>query len=209
MILANIIWDYHKLDNYNGLVDVIIGLGSYSMHVAKHAADLYHKGLAPYIVFTGDRGHWTDKLFSSTEAEVMKDIAIKDGVPENKIICETMATNTGENIKFSRDVLHRIGIKVSSILIVSKPNMMRRSNATCRKIWPEISVYNSSPNITLNEQAEVFHTEDMIVNEIVGDIKRINDYPARGYQIHQDIPSKVWDAFNELIIDGFSQHLPD
>jgi hypothetical protein len=58
MILANIIWDYHKLDNYNGLVDVIIGLGSYSMLVAKHAADLYHKGIAPYIflLVIGDIG---------------------------------------------------------------------------------------------------------------------------------------------------------
>jgi hypothetical protein len=42
---------------------------------------------------------------------------------------------------------------------------------------------------------------------MVGDLQRIREYPARGFQIPQDIPDDVWEAYLELVKAGFDRHL--
>lgn len=50
--------------------------------------------------FCGAAGVWT-----RPEAEVFLDVALRMGVPRGRILLETEATNTGENIRFSHRVL--------------------------------------------------------------------------------------------------------
>jgi hypothetical protein len=42
---------------------------------------------------------------------------------------------------------------------------------------------------------------------MVGDLQRIKIYPEKGFQIPQEIPSDVWDAFEQLVELGFDKHL--
>jgi hypothetical protein len=42
---------------------------------------------------------------------------------------------------------------------------------------------------------------------MVGDLQRIRVYPARGYQIEQDVPSEVIGAYDELVAEGFTKYL--
>ena len=42
---------------------------------------------------------------------------------------------------------------------------------------------------------------------MVGDLQRIKVYPGKGFQIHQEIPEDVWDAYEQLVRLGFDQHL--
>jgi len=42
---------------------------------------------------------------------------------------------------------------------------------------------------------------------MVGDLQRIREYPARGFQTEQPIPAKVWDAFERLVALGFTDNL--
>jgi hypothetical protein len=42
---------------------------------------------------------------------------------------------------------------------------------------------------------------------MVGDLQRIRVYPARGYQIAQEIPDEVWGAFEELVRAGYDKYL--
>lgn len=42
---------------------------------------------------------------------------------------------------------------------------------------------------------------------MVGDIERIQRYPALGYQVPHQLPQKVLDAWEYLIQQGFTQHL--
>jgi hypothetical protein len=42
---------------------------------------------------------------------------------------------------------------------------------------------------------------------MVGDLQRIREYPARGFQIPQDIPDDVWDAYEQLVRAGYDRHL--
>jgi hypothetical protein len=46
-----------------------------------------------------------------------------------------------------------------------------------------------------------------VIAIMVGDLQRIRDYPARGFQIAQDIPANVLDAFETLVGLGYDTHL--
>ncbi|MCG5221125.1 hypothetical protein [Streptosporangium sp. KLBMP 9127] len=54
MIRADVemLWDYHDLHHVERPADVGVGLGSHDLGVAICAADLYHRGVFPLIVFT-------------------------------------------------------------------------------------------------------------------------------------------------------------
>jgi hypothetical protein len=42
---------------------------------------------------------------------------------------------------------------------------------------------------------------------MVGDLQRIRNYPDRGFQIHQDIPENVWQAYEALVLAGYDKYL--
>lgn len=46
-----------------------------------------------------------------------------------------------------------------------------------------------------------------IINIMVGDLQRIRVYPAKGFQIPQDIPEDVWEAYNRLVALGYDKQL--
>jgi hypothetical protein len=48
---------------------------------------------------------------------------------------------------------------------------------------------------------------DDVVAIMVGDLQRIRCYPAKGFQIHQDIPDDVWRAYEELVKAGYDKYL--
>ena len=58
----------------------------------------------------------------------------------------------------------------------------------------------------LDQVAESHDIEDLI-NEMVGDVQRIIEYPKLGYQIEQVIPDAVMEAYLTLISLGYNKHL--
>jgi len=42
---------------------------------------------------------------------------------------------------------------------------------------------------------------------MVGDLQRIRVYADKGYQIPQDIPDDVWNAFEQLVQAGYDKYL--
>jgi len=46
-----------------------------------------------------------------------------------------------------------------------------------------------------------------VVSIMVGDLQRIKIYPARGFQIEQEIPEPVWQAFELLVRAGYDKYL--
>jgi hypothetical protein len=49
--------------------------------------------------------------------------------------------------------------------------------------------------------------QEGLIHEMVGDIQRIKAYPLLGFQIPQDIPVCVWQAYEGLVLMGFDKHL--
>jgi uncharacterized SAM-binding protein YcdF (DUF218 family) len=204
---AQTLWRYHRLDDELRPVDVAIGLGSHDPGVATYTADLYHKGLFPLVVFTGANAPTTVERFPRGEAVHYREIAIEQGVPSAAILTETQATNTGENITFTRELLAAEGITPKSVLATSRPYQQRRVHATVRKLWPEVDVICSAAQQDLDTYVANIGDRDRVVNMLVGDTQRLDLHAQAGYSIAQQIPDEVWAAYDRLVRAGYTSRL--
>lgn len=204
--LVETLWDYLRLECSTGNHDFILGMGSYDTRVATHAAALYSAKVAPKIIFSGATGNWTKELFGRSEAAEFRQVALDQGVPDNAILIEDRATNTAENFRFSRELLQQLGLSANSVLLVCKPNMMRRAVATFMVEWPSIDVGIHSYPVSFRDQIEI-QPFQQLVNEVVGDIDRLIRYGDLGFLIPQEIPVNVMEAYEALITSGFNDHL--
>jgi uncharacterized SAM-binding protein YcdF (DUF218 family) len=205
--LAQIVWNYHLLHHPLEKADCIFALGSNDTRVADRAIDLFIQGYAPYIIFSGGVGILTKDIFNKPEAEIFADIAMKKGVPREKILIENKSTNTGENVEFTKRLLTEHGLDFNSFILVQKPYMERRTYATFMKVWPGKKFIVTSPQIAFKDYPNDIITKEMAINIMVGDLQRIKIYPEKGYQIYQEIPDKVWSAGQKLIELGYTKHL--
>ena len=209
--LASKIWDYHKLNHALEPADAILVLCSHDERVAERSVELFEAGLAPLVIFSGGAGAITKQLWQEPEAERFARIAITAGVPQESILTETKSSNTGENVRFTRQMLDALGLELQKFLLVQKPYMERRSYATFRKLWPEKDVIVTSPQISfedyLRNYANSALTREDVISIMVGDLQRIRLYPARGFQIEQEVPADVVAAFDELVTAGFTKFL--
>lgn len=186
---------------------VAIGLGSHDLGVADTAAELYERGMAPLIVFTGATSPTTRERMPRGEAVHYQERALELGVPSSAILVEPRARNTGDNIRFSRELLEEAGVDVSSVLLISKPYEERRAYATARKLWPEVEIISASSPMTLNEYVDFLGDARMVIDMLVGALQRLLVYPEQGYLISQPVPADVVEAYERLCRSGFTSRL--
>lgn len=204
---ALLIWDYHQMHHDLRPCDAAIGLGSHDLGVANYASDLYHRGLFPTIVFSGGNSPTTRQRFPRGEAVHFMERALELDVPEHAILIEPNAANTGDNITLSRQALANAGITPSSLLLISKPYMERRSFVTARKLWPDIEVVCASEPLTFDDYLKSIGDDKLVVDMLVGDLQRIIEYPKLGFAVPQDVPGDVHDAYEALLGAGFDSRL--
>jgi len=206
-----VIWDYLGMHQEPVKADVIVGFGNFNTDIARRAAELYHQGYAPKILFTGGLGRNTEGMLPEPEAVRFARVAVGCGVPEGDIILEAKSRNTKENIDFTRAILEEQGISHAHILGVHQPFMERRIVAAMGVYWPEQSFSVTSPRVTIPEYlrraGEQGITENASVSVIVGDFQRIELYAKLGYQLPQYIPPEAWEAYHALVAMGFDKQL--
>ena len=205
--LARVLWNYHRVVGPLAPADVIVGLGSYDLRVARWCAGLLQRDLAPGLVFTGAHGNWTRGRWSRSEAEVFADEAVANGAQREQILLETQATNIGENLRLTKALLAEHGRHANRIIVVTKPQTLRRVVATAPVFWPEVFLIPSCPDHDFAEQPTTEHSLDDLINEMVGDVQRMIEYPRLGYQVPQETPSEVLAAYQELATRGHTRHL--
>lgn len=205
--LGKKLWDYHLLNNKMEKADCILALGSHDLRVPERAADLYLQGFASFMIMSGGLGNFTQEIWTEKEADKFAAIAIKKGVSPEAILIENNSTNTGENILFTQKLLKEKNLDPQSFIVVQKPYMERRSYATFKKHWPEKKLLVTSPQISFEEYPNEEIPMERVINIMVGDLQRIKMYPAKGFQVYQEIPGDVWEAFEQLVALGFDKHL--
>lgn len=204
---ARKIWEYHHVNHILTRSDCILALGSHDTRVAERAVALYHAGWAPLLLFSGGFGRITKGLWAEAEADLFARIAVEKGVPPAAILIENRSANTGENIRFVQQMLREKGLDPQSFIVVQKPYMERRSFATFAKVWPQKSFVVTSPQLSFEEYLSTGIPAEQVINSMVGDLQRIRLYPARGFQIEQEIPEEVWQAFEQLVALGYTKQL--
>lgn len=209
--LAEKLWQYHHLNHQLSHADAIVVLCSHDTAVAERGAQLFLEGWAPLLIFAGGLGSITKHLWQEPEADLFAAIAVRMGVPREKILTETRSSNTGENVRFTKQLLAEKQLHLRTFIVVQKPYMERRSYATFKQFWPEADLVVTSPQVSFDEYLRGYSHEslspDDVISIMVGDLQRIRHYPAKGFQIHQDIPDEVWEAYEELVRAGYDRHL--
>ncbi|MGW6144647.1 YdcF family protein [Streptomyces sp. NPDC055144] len=201
------LWDYHQMGHALRPCSVAIGLGSHDLGVADTAVDLYKRGMAPLMVFTGATSPTSRDRMPRGEAVHYRERALELGVPSSAVLVEPNARNTGENIRFSKSVLEEVGVSVSSILLISKPYEERRAHATACKLWPEVEFVSASTPMTLEEYVDSIQDARLVIDMLVGALQRLLIYPDQGFMISQSVPGDVIEAYDRLRHEGFTSRL--
>ena len=205
------LWDYMRLGQTPGKSDCIIGFGCYNEDVARRAAQLYHQGLAPLVLFTGGLGRNTSSMWTESEASRFARIAMDEGVPESSILIEDRSTNSGENLIFSKQLLLEQGLEHPRVIGVQKPYMERRLFAAFPIYWPEAEVTVTSWQQSYQQYIAGLsrwgRTEEDTIHMIVGDFQRVLVYPELGFQIPQAVPDSAMEAYETLVKLGYTKQL--
>ncbi len=204
---AQVLWDYHHTNHTLLPADCILVLGSNDVRLAERGAQLYKEGLAPWLLFSGGLGNFTKGLWDEAEADKFAKIAYSLSVPQDAVLIENKSTNTGENIRYTKQLLANHGLDPQRFIVVQKPFMERRSYATFKQNWPEKELVVTSPQLSMQDYPNDEISFELMVNAMVGDLQRIKVYPELGFQIYQDIPQDVWTAFEGLVAIGYDKHL--
>ncbi len=127
MKFPSLIGKYLAKRNRLTAADVIVVVSGAQNRIP-YAIDLYRRGYAKRIILSGatDAGPVSD-------AEEMKRVAMKVGVPARHIILDEKATNTYENALFVR----RIVVKkhFTNIILVTSPYHQRRVYETFKEVF--------------------------------------------------------------------------
>ena len=106
------------------------------------ALNLYHAKKIRKILISGDNGYITDTGLH--EAEQMKEILVKWGIPKDDIITESISRNTAENAIETKKVLTKLKLLPTSknkALLITSGLHMRRSKAVFDKTGIPVDCY--------------------------------------------------------------------
>lgn len=200
---ASVLWDYMSSFGEVACSDALVVCCSYELRVCDYACELIGLNLADKLVLTGKTGNWTRHMWDRPEAHVFYERATQNGVPEDRILVESRATNLGENVRFSRKLLET----AKTVMFLTKPATVLRLKLTIEAQWPDVVAYVSCPTIKFPEG--VSNTVGIIgaINEMVGDVHRIRRYSELGYQSPHELPAHVMEAWTYLVGQGFTHHL--
>jgi uncharacterized SAM-binding protein YcdF (DUF218 family) len=184
----------------------VIVLGSKYLDVARFAGQLCARHRYPLVVFSGNRGRNTADL-PSTEAETFERIARPLLPPAIRVLLETRATNTGDNIRYSLRLLAQHGIGPRDFLLIQNPTMTRRAYSTFAKEQPGAKVTCVSPDQTYDDYLTTADEARSLIDDLVGNFQRVLLYPDLGYQIAQEVPEAALSAYRFLLSRGFDRQL--
>ena len=181
--------------------DVIFVPGNRSPEHALLAAKLYHQGIAPWILpsgrysikdgcFTGVAPQWKHIYDGDYETEwhYLKDVLMREGVPESAILREDMATFTWDNARKSRAVTDGMGIQVRRAVICCRSCHARRALFYYQTAYPEAEFRTCAASVPGLNRDDWFLTEEgketvfaeirMMGSQIQNEFKLLMDYSS-------------------------------
>jgi uncharacterized SAM-binding protein YcdF (DUF218 family) len=138
---------------------------------AAHA--LWRRGMFPKLLISGGATGGQAR----PEAEVIAERLVQLGMPREVLILETAATNTGENVIFSRRMLEQtIGLDaIGSLLVIGKVCSMRRYLMTLARHWPQPRRFACAVNYFGVERA-CWHEHEEFRMRVLAEFEKIPAY---------------------------------
>ena len=169
-------------------VDIVLAMGGQDLEVADTAAAAFFDKKAQWLICSGGFGKDTSALFREEEAVLYGRRCLELGVPEDRLILERSAANSGENFRFTRELL------------------ARRAWSTGAKQWPEVSWSVARPRCGLLEYVDRGRDINTVLELMVGDLQRLRVYGGR-FQVPVEVPEDVWAAYERLAAEGFDRYI--
>ncbi|WP_425510120.1 YdcF family protein [Xanthomonas indica] len=94
----------------------------------RHGLDLYQRGYAPTLIFTGGFGNGA----RFAESQVAKRYALRHDVPADAILIETVSRTTRQNLIEARRLMREHGLH--RVIVVSDPLHMARALRLCQEL---------------------------------------------------------------------------
>ncbi len=116
------------------------------------------------------------------ETIIMKRLMIAEGIPEDIILTETEASNTGENVTFSLPILeHEIGLaNISSLIALGKLCTSRRYLMTLERHWPGVEKMLAPVN-WFGVPREEWHRHPVGRKRVLSEVAKIAPYLEKGF----------------------------
>ena len=186
---------FFELPNVKTDCLLLLGARSASGEIARAALKLYKDGKSKKIIISGglklrqlmtvfaaavDKNIQIDKkeaLSSKTEAEFMRDYLLENGVESDDIIfLENKSSNTGQNFKYSLQVLERM----NSINIVCLAYAQRRALGTARKYLGDRVILTTTAVSPFNVNEQNWHLTKLS-SVVYGEMKKIDPSNPKNY----------------------------
>jgi len=119
---------------------------------------------------------------AEAEADVIADRLLQMGVPGDVMILEKSATNTGENVIFSRRILAGSMAldDIRSVLVIGKICSLRRYLMTLERHWPGL-VLSAAPVNFFGVNKAHWHTHADFRARVLAEFEKIPDYLQRDF----------------------------
>ncbi|NJK94756.1 MAG: YdcF family protein [Bacteroidales bacterium] len=203
---AKDIFDYLYLKEEPQKADAIIGFGHFDFKIPRQCASLYLQRFASKIIFTGGVGAGSAD-FRYPEAKEFRLLLNREfpQIPDLDIITEENSTNTGENLRFTQQLLQNqnpdftflSGIK--KVLKVSNAYRQRRAYLTFKKIYPQIEIINTPAATSFETEFELYRSKNQdLVRHLTGETERMIRYPALDFIVPNEIPDQVLKAYGKI-----------
>jgi uncharacterized SAM-binding protein YcdF (DUF218 family) len=185
--------------------DAVIGFGHFDLEIPRHCAALVRAARARYLIFTGGIGAGTADLGMPEADAFVAELARRDPELAAHAIAENCSTNTAENIRFTQELLLEkhpqlaFGRGIRSVLLVATPCRQRRVFQTWRKLQPNIPAVNAPASHKLETLAALYDRKrEDILEQMLGEYRRLRDYPPRGWIAEEPIPEAIHEAAKVL-----------
>jgi hypothetical protein len=188
-----------------------MGFGMFDLSLPRCCGDLVQRGLARRILFTGGIGAGTGNL-PGPEAEVWRD-ALRHShpaIPDASVIVEARSTNTGENVAFTAALLERhhpdlaFSRGLTRLIVVASPTRLRRVWLTLRRQQPALHLARHLPaGLDLEVDRARYRAQGLDHRmQMIGELDRIESYPARGWVAAEPLPAAIVEAREQLRHDA-------
>ena len=179
--------DFVFVEDAPAASDVILIPGNSSPVHALRAAELYHQGMARYLLpsgrYTKVVGHfagvdpaWREKYPGDYETEwaYLRAVLVDAGVPDAAILREDQATYTWENAQLSRKVTDAMGLTVRRAILCCRSYHARRALLYYQAAFPETEIRVCAASVP------GFNREDWYLTAegramILGEVRRLGD----------------------------------
>jgi hypothetical protein len=186
--------------------DAVLGFGVFDLKLPRYCGDLYAAGRAKRIIFTGGVGAGSADLGQpEADAWCAELLRVHPAIPRDHIILENRSTNTGENVRYTAELLAQqhpglaFGHGIQTVIVVAAPSRLRRVRLTLQWLQPRLRVMGQHPGFGFTAEQALYASKGLdLIDHLSGELDRMVAYAARGWILPEPLPAPVAAAHHIL-----------